>query len=257
MTILKPFTLAILLAATAASAQKLPNVQKESIFAPADIKIDGKATEWHDQFKAHNSATDVYYTLANDNENLYLIIRAKYKEVEEKIIHGGITLSINHALGKKDPTAVSVTFPVMRDNDVNLVANMVTRKFYPQINGDTSSVIKVDDLNQLMDSKSKQINTTGIKSIVDNTISVYNSEGLKAAERFDDKLQYTCELAIPLKYLSLSGSQPFSYHITVNEPAPQGPPHPVNGRMPPPGPPMAVTSLAATDFWGEYQLAVK
>lgn len=257
MTILKPFTLAFLLAATVASAQKLPSVQKSSVFAPPDVKIDGKATEWHDQFQAYNNATDLYYTLANDNQNLYLVIRAKYADVEQKIVSGGITLIINHGLAKKDPKAVSITYPILRDDDVSLVANMIAHKFNPRQNGDTTSIINVDDLNQLINSKSKQINTTGIKSIEDNTISVYNSEGLKAAERFDDKLQYTCELAIPLKYLSLTNGQLFSYHIKVNEPAPSGPPHRVGGNAPPPPPPMAPISTVTTDFWGEYQLAVK
>jgi hypothetical protein len=41
-----------------ANAQKLPNVQQVSLRAPANIKIDGKATEWSG-FKALNTATDV------------------------------------------------------------------------------------------------------------------------------------------------------------------------------------------------------
>ena len=40
-----------------ATAQKLPNVQATSLRAPANIKIDGKATEWNDKFQAYNHST--------------------------------------------------------------------------------------------------------------------------------------------------------------------------------------------------------
>ena len=39
-------------------AQKLPNKQEISFRAPANVKIDGKATEWGD-FKAYNSAIEL------------------------------------------------------------------------------------------------------------------------------------------------------------------------------------------------------
>lgn len=239
-----------------AFAQKLPSVQKVSFFAPTNIKIDGKANEWHDQFQAYNNATDIFYTIANDNENLYFAIRAKYQDIIQKIVMGGITVTINPTNKKRDPAAMSITYPVLHDNDMSAVSNMVARKFNPRINGDTSSVIRVDDLNQLILNRSKQINTTGIKAIEDNTISVYNDVGLKAAELFDDKLQYTCEMAVPLKFLALQANQPFSYQIKVNEPVPFKPTPTTGGKLPPPVP-VSTPTLATTDFWGEYTLAKK
>jgi len=235
------------------NAQKLPTVQKISVFAPADMKVDGKANEWHNQFEAYNNANDIYYTIANDNDNLYFVIRAKYNEVLDKIIRGGITITINHSVNKKDLNAVSVTYPVLRDNDMTLVTSMIARKSYPKANSDTSVTVQVDDLNQLLESKAKQINIAGIKSIADSSISVYNTQGLKAAELFDRKMQYTCELAIPLKFLSLSAGRPFSYQVKLNEPAafkliP-------GGKFPPPMVGQGGIKIATTDFWGEYVLA--
>jgi len=247
--------LALFTLSFSAIAQRLPTVQKISVFAPADIKVDGKANEWHNQFQAYNNANDIYYTTANDNDNLYFVIRAKYSEVLDKIIRGGITITVNHSVSKKDPNAVSVTYPILRDNDMTLVTSMIARKSYPRANGDTSVTVQVDDLNQLMESKAKQINITGIKSIADSSISVYNSNGLKAAELFDNKMQYTCELAIPLKFLSLPAGQPFGYQVKLNEPAafklvP-------GGKFPPPTVSTGGIKIATTDFWGEYTLAKK
>ena len=59
-----------------ANGQRLPNKQEEGFTAPQNVKIDGKATEWQNQFKAYNTATGIYYTVANDSTNLYLVIQA-------------------------------------------------------------------------------------------------------------------------------------------------------------------------------------
>lgn len=235
------------------NAQKLPTVQKVSLFAPANIKIDGKSTEWHDKFQAFNHATDLYYTVANDDEYLYFVMASKEHEVIDKIIRGGITITINHAIGKKDADAVSITYPIIRDDDMSLMTNMIARKRYPKINGDTSSTVNVTDLNQLMESKAKQISTTGFKSI-GSSISVYNDEGLKIAARFDGKIQYTYEIAISLKLLGLSKDHAFSYNIKVNEPAPM---KLSTGKFPTPMIVKEGQEIATTDFWGEYILAKK
>jgi uncharacterized protein YpmB len=89
-------------------AQKLPNIQQANIYAPAHLKIDGIANEWNNQFQAYNKTVDIYYSIANDDSNLYLIVRAKNEDIIEKISKGGITLTI----GKKSENNVAITFPM-------------------------------------------------------------------------------------------------------------------------------------------------
>lgn len=238
-----------------AMAQKLPSVQKVSMRAPANIKTDGQATEWDNKFQAYNSATDVAYTLSNDNDNLYLTIQAKYRDVVDKIIRGGITLTINHTLQKRDDKHLSITYPVLRDMDMFLVTNKLAQKSneYKDAKG---AAIKVDDMNELLQSKDKLINVAGIETITDPSISVYNTDGIKAASKFDANLAYTCEVAIPLKYLALpNNAGSFSYQIKVNETPPAKIPTHIDSNTPPPPPPMVISNLSTTDFWGEYTLA--
>src|SRR5476649_2228117 len=128
ITMKKLLILLLLIAAYAASAQSLPGVQKVSIRAPTDIKIDGKCTEWSDKFQAYNKATDIYYTLSNDDENLYLTVQAKYHDVSDKILRGGVTLIINHSLSKKDNEHVAITYPVYSGSGQSDVTNMLARK---------------------------------------------------------------------------------------------------------------------------------
>ena len=59
-----------------AAAQKLPKVQRASLYAPENIKVDGMLNEWDDKLQAYNYATDVYYTISNDDKNLYITLKA-------------------------------------------------------------------------------------------------------------------------------------------------------------------------------------
>jgi hypothetical protein len=85
-------------------AQKLPNVQTISLRAPAGVKIDGKTKEWNNRFQCYNHATSLFYTIANDDENLYLVIKAIDRDICKKIIGGGITLTFKRQMPEKITT---------------------------------------------------------------------------------------------------------------------------------------------------------
>ncbi|PJJ79098.1 hypothetical protein [Mucilaginibacter auburnensis] len=255
--ILRIGTLIVSLGVQNGYSQKLPNIQKESVVAPVNIKVDGKATEWDSNFKAQNSATELLYTLSNDNNNLYLIVQTKYRDVIDKIMRGGITLNVYPTLNKKSENHVSVTYPWLDGPEMSKLTGLLAVKNYPESNRE-SEAVTVDDLNKAFKERSKLIAVAGFSSVNEPEISVYNDAGIQAAANFVDEY-YTCELAVPLKYLLLpdKGSKPFAYQIKVNEPRPITPKYDGSGTPPPPPPPMLKTAVAATDFWGEYTLAGK
>jgi hypothetical protein len=246
-----PLTCLFCLFCFVVKAQSLPKIQQLSLRAPANIKIDGKTTEWDNKFRAYNNATDIFYTLSNDDENLYLTVQAKYHDVVDNILRGGITLTINHSLKKKDPEHVAFTYPVLHDAEISDVANMFARKSIESREA-KNTPIGVDDINALLKLRSKKIGIEGVKAVPDNEISVYNQENINAASLFNADLTYTYELAIPLKYLALpdNGTSAFSYQVKVNPP----PEKQSSGHSAPP-PPMMMEQLSTTDFWGEYTLA--
>jgi hypothetical protein len=238
-----------------ALAQKLPTKQDKSVRAPASIKIDGISSEWNNKFQAHNNATDISYIIANDDEKLYIAVNATYRDIIDKILRGGITFTINHTLKKKDEKPVTITYPFSRDEGVGTVTNTYLHNYNEKRDAGTST-INVTDLNEVLGKSDKLINVTGVDDIPEPQISIYNAIGIKAASKFDEHLAYTIEMAIPLKYLALAnnGADSFSYQIKINEPAEVKRPSPSSGSIDAP-PPMAITSIAATDFWGEYTLA--
>ncbi|MDB5029525.1 MAG: hypothetical protein JWP71_246 [Mucilaginibacter sp.] len=249
-----------------ANAQKLPNVQQISLRAPANIKIDGKLTEWGDQFQAYNHATDIFYRMANDDENLYLTVQAVDPDIINKIVDGGVTLTIQKSTDKKDKNNISITYPVA-DRKNHLMFNLRNRKgFVP----DTSA--RAADSTMLYNNKKLEINCKWIriKGIpdLDTLLSVYNIDGIKAAGLFDRRKIYTFEISVGLKYLRFSANDAikFAYHIRVNGGRPITPPTPDNGASATAPGVVRILAVSArldgirttpTDFWGEYTLAKK
>lgn len=195
----------------AVNAQKLPGVQQTSLRIPNNLKIDGKAAEWNNKFAAYNKATDIFYTLSNDNDKLYLTLQATDRGIINKIINGGVSLTINKSVKKAGEGAATITYPVFDRKD----------KPYISWADKESSINEADSLmlinNSRMNQRSKFIKVTGIKGM-DTLISVYNMDGIKAAALFDDKDVYTLELSVGLKLtgLAINDHTKFNYNIKLN-----------------------------------------
>jgi len=255
------FTLIGALLTITASAQKQPNKQATGLRAPAQVKIDGKDTEWHNQFQAYNNATEVFYSMANDNENLYLSVQATQPDIINKIMSGGITLTIQKSTKKDNKSSVSITYPIA----ANAPYFGLRRK--KNIEEDTTaktadSIMKRN--NALIVKSCKWIRVTGIPG-VDSLTSIYNVNGIKAAGLFDNKKVYTCELSVKLEHLktAIANGQTFNYHIRINGSktpvsftavsASQGN-DAVMQQFIEKANAMGIQQAAATDFWGEYTL---
>ncbi len=256
------------------NAQKLPNVQQSSLCAPVDIKIDGKATEWDDKYQAYNKSTELFYTISNDNNNLYLIVHAIKPRIIQKIIAVGVTLIVNNA-GKKSDKAMEnavITYPFLSfKNGENIISNtgLKSVNIIPKFNDTAEEILisqkKSDSLiaiaNNLFSNQSKLIKIKGLAGIPDTAISVYNEQSIRTAATFDNAKTYTYELSVPLKYLGLSidNLQKFTYNIRLISrfDANKGRVSTYyrygdGGQID-----MNADLDAPTDFWGEYTLAKK
>lgn len=256
-------------------AQSLPNVQQHSLRPPSDIKIDGKATEWHGKFQAHNNATNIYYSLCNDDNNLYLVIQANDPDVLTKITNRGISLTIYPTGKKTEKDKISIIYPVFDlqyGNKPNIRfsnAGGLTANQRAAIASNPDSILMV--ANKKLHDSEKYIRTSGIPE-VDTLISVYNDQGIVAREGFEKGMVYTYELSLPIKYLNISAVSPekIPYHIII-EGINIGADYGMKVTTMPDGTPLVSFSsgsvmvskdhlpvvTSATDFWGEYTLAKK
>lgn len=269
-----------------ASAQKQPQVQESSALAPATVKIDGKLDEWANPFvnvekasgylSAFNPGSRIYYTIANDDKNLYLVIRGLGNGVSKKVLSGGVIFTISHAEKKnraKDPGNVAVSFPVPIDAKTTSFIMSTINQILDFEDDSPATRKSIDSLdataNKMAADATKEIGISGMKDIPDPLISVYNPQGIKAAIRFM-KVQPAIEIAIPLKFLGLPADNPtFSYNIRINAVpeasrvvADPNAPSP-NGTVEQAPAPAMVTNpnlgyaWNPTDFWGEYTLVKK
>jgi hypothetical protein len=251
-----------------ANAQTLPNIQTSGLRAPANIKIDGKITEWDGKLQAHNHATDVYYTIANDDDNLYLALQSSDQDALTKITNKGIVFNISTSGKKSDKNLIAITYPFFDRSNKPYINFKNAPKIEP---GSAVSVAKADSFmiesNKRLETAAKNIKVSGVAGI-DSIQSIYNDEGIKAKARFNNTMLYTYELAIPLKYLNRVVKK-FAYQIQLPgtntsdfvsiERNSDGVPTRIvalnNAVIPSKSHLAAVT--ATTDFWGEYTLANK
>jgi len=199
---------ALLFVATATQAQKLPNVQTSSLKAPANVKVDGRSTEWGDKLQAYNKATEVAYTLANDASNLYLVIQTADPDIIHRIVNGRITLTVNKADKKSEDNAVAISYPVFEKGNrpgLSLREKLSTPKI-------ADSLMRTN--NRRLETTAKLIKVTGVSGM-DTLISIYNEKGVKAAAAFDNKMLFTCEMAVSLKLLDLPNGK-FAYNVRLN-----------------------------------------
>ena len=194
----------------AVCAQKLPNKQEVSVYAPAGIKTDGKATEWNDTFQAYNRATEVSYTLANDADNLYLVCQATEADVIQKIVLGGITLTVSAIDKNSTISPVTVTYPIVPWTSVQINYDL---KPPAPLKDDAVSII-----NKKINGQLKQIKVGGVKEFAEGTVPVYNDVGIITAQNVTKEKVYTSELTFPLKYIRqlINNNGTFNYGITVN-----------------------------------------
>lgn len=201
-----------------AYAQKLPNTQQVSLRVPANVKIDGKTGEWGSGLQAYNKGTEIYYTIANNAEYLYLTVQATDIEIIQKIITGGLAFTINTS-GKKEKNDIVITFPVYEKGKSHPYLNMEKQK---EIKGDKATYnVRLDSLinsgNAKIKTAFKFIGISGLKNITEEMIPIYNAEGISAAGMLDNSLYYNFELSVPLKLLT-KGSNPekLAYNIKLN-----------------------------------------
>ena len=193
-----------------AQAQKLPTVQQAGLYAPANIKVDGKTTEWGNKFQAYNKNTSVFYTIANDADNLYLAVKASDQIIIDKILSGGIALTIS-SVDSKTLSPISIISPILpRPARGPIVVKI--RDTGVLTNGD------VAELNKALTANFKEITVSGIAAISQQSISIYNDYSIKASALVDITKAINYELTIPIKYLSslVSGAGTFNYNIRLS-----------------------------------------
>lgn len=190
-------------------AQDTDPDREVNIWAQQPVIVDGSSAEWHEPLNNYNTGTKLAFALANDRDNLYLIIESLDEMTTRKVISGGLTLTINTAGKKKDGYKINFLGMNRPPHPAGKPADSLTEKLHeeqPHDNGLHETVIHV-------------IEVAGFKNIPDGALSVPNQQNIQIAAAFNERRDYICELAIPLTELGLKGNEvkAIAYNIKFNK----------------------------------------
>ncbi len=154
--------------------------------APGGIAIDGDITDWGDTLAMYNKETRLKYTIAADDNNLYVIALVKDRGTKQKVMAGGITIAINTE-GKKNKT-YNITYPAPIAPDADVTERIAQAHTF-QLDGFKG-----------MDSKIK-----------------LPTDGFNGSYAFNDDGGMSYETAIPLKALNIKpGSNDVYISVRLN-----------------------------------------
>lgn len=188
--------------------------------APANVKIDGKLEEFSDSLGNYNKASKLNYAFAHDANNLYVFIRAHGQQEQSKIMAGGISVSVNNK-GKKKETS-TVTFPVI--DRAAMMNEMRNRGAQNRDNGsarpaehtpEERAAVRIE-MRKRMLTQYKEIKVSGLEGISMESVSIYNTYGLKVGINFDVQNNLIYELAIPLKLVKVNLDKEIAINIKLN-----------------------------------------
>lgn len=191
------------LSSTSLYAQKTDPDADVNLWVQQPIKVDGVSDEWHEPLNNYNTATKLAFALANDQQNLYIIIESLDEVTTGKLMSGGLTLDINTAGKKKD--GIKLNFLGMNQPPA------------PHEQNDTLSHPDTGT-NEFEHGGVHTIQVSGFKNIPDGSLAMPNKDGISVAAAFNKQRDYICELAIPLNQLGLKGNETkaVAYNIKIN-----------------------------------------
>ena len=167
------------------------------------IAIDGQAQEWGDTLSYYNAENKIRYTISNDKDKLYLVVKVKDPVQESNILIGGLTFNVD-TKGKKRTSFVT-TFPSNGDAPLPFVTKAGNEPLEQKA-------------LRAKYAKLKKIAVSGYREINEDYITTSNTYGIQVAMDYDDKGYLVYEEAIPLELFhagDLSKSE-WSFNIKLN-----------------------------------------
>lgn len=184
---------------------------------PAHVTTDGSLSDWGDSLRYYNEPQKLYYTLANDHDNLYMAVRISDHSEQRRILISGLTLSIN-TKGKTKET-YSLTFPVAEPNSTSLASMIQDNNVEGRdLNGNTEQPVNRDEILKAHLTKLRYMKVSGFKDVENDMITTANTYGFKAAINYDANGYLICEAAIPLKFFNPDElyKNEWSFNIKIN-----------------------------------------
>ena len=114
---LASFALVILAAGCSSSRKSQGDELPTSTALQQPIVIDGSDKDWPKPLPGFSKTENFSYEIANDADNIYILISTKDPWEQQKIIQGGMTVWVNTKADKSQSGAVGIGYPLDSRND--------------------------------------------------------------------------------------------------------------------------------------------
>ncbi len=175
----------------------------------SNFKPDGKTSEWTLPLPQPQQYTAIQCDIANDSNNLYVVVRIPDKGLQRNIMTHGITIWIDTLLKNREKIGLGYPLPLTEEK-IQKIA------FEAQING------SLDD--RVLDNAYANIcQELELIGFVEETVRVSNlaSKDLKTATAFDELGAMVCEYKIPFTHIwesPFKQGKKISIGVKVNPP---------------------------------------
>lgn len=167
------------------------------------LQIDADFSDWQeDSLQYFYEDQGLKYSIANDNEYLYVYIQVPHQMQQLKAIYNGFNITINTEA--KEKPGPSVIFPLPDKAALRAV-------------NEESSTEKAVNRREFGLKTVRAIFVRNFDGIVDGMISINNNYGIRPAAKIDSADILNYELAIRLDEIGIDKSKPFAVNLRINE----------------------------------------
>jgi len=163
------------------------------------VQIDGVLNEWGDSLTYYFEDQDLYYSVANNEDFLFVTIRVKDRQKQIQACLNGFDIMVNKTGKRKEGPAL--TFPLPNRAALRSIDNR-----YEEVKD-----IRIKTLNAV-----RAFHVKGFPAILDGPISLENNYGIQAAAKIDSSDNLCFEGALRLDQLGLTNGKPFALNIKIN-----------------------------------------
>jgi hypothetical protein len=184
----------------------------KAVWQSPPVKADGIPSEWSGRLRMYDNASDMYFAISNDLDNLYIRVKTKNKQTQMQILRYGLQVWIDTSGRNKEVTGFQ--FPFYQHSRKSQEAGEGADSIGSYNRGGRPQTYKhskepdFETLRNKFNSNDKWINLTGFKPPVSGIVSVYNDFGIGVNIGWDaaDTLYY--EASIPFRTFYRSGLHP-------------------------------------------------
>jgi hypothetical protein len=113
------------------SAQPASTDKGSALWLSQPLTIDGSDKDWPAPLRYSVKEENVRYDIANDGQNLYVLVATKNQQEQQKMIQGGMSVWVNTKADKSNGDAVGIGYPLdaHSDPDQNLMAQAQPQRY--------------------------------------------------------------------------------------------------------------------------------